>query len=145
MTPNIPDSKRALLVSLMSSVSLLAACGGGGGPAGFASVGSTDKAAAGAPTDASAIDSTATAASTTGLVAQAADAPTESSERWRKSDSSWVKVATERSQFTLKATTKMRYGADTRWVYKTLGAGTYACTNEFFGSDPAGWEVPSNR
>lgn len=34
------------------------------------------------------------------------------------------------------STAQVRYGADTRWVQRTL-TGTVSCTNTFFGSDPA--------
>jgi hypothetical protein len=44
----------------------------------------------------------------------------------------------------MSAPTVVRYGADTRWVQKTVN-GTVACTNAFFGTDPAPFVVKSCR
>lgn len=43
----------------------------------------------------------------------------------------------ENSSFTLSETALVRYGSDSRWVYKELQAGTYTATNTLFGRDPA--------
>lgn len=43
----------------------------------------------------------------------------------------------ENSSFTLTETTLVRYGSDSRWVYKQLQAGTYTATTTLFGQDPA--------
>ncbi len=45
-------------------------------------------------------------------------------------------LAAEGASFTVAAPTLVRYGAGTRWVQKTV-TGTVACTNAFFGTDPA--------
>lgn len=39
--------------------------------------------------------------------------------------------------FTLSETSLLRFGSDTRWVYKVLQAGTYTANHYLFGSDPA--------
>jgi hypothetical protein len=44
----------------------------------------------------------------------------------------------------VSAPTVVRYGADTRWVQKTVN-GTVPCTNAFFGTDPAPVVVKSCR
>ena len=43
----------------------------------------------------------------------------------------------ENSSFTLTETALVRYGSDSRWVYKQLQAGTYTATTTLFGQDPA--------
>ncbi|MDL2338416.1 MAG: DUF1800 domain-containing protein [Pseudomonadota bacterium] len=48
----------------------------------------------------------------------------------------WVKAANEWGQFTLAASTRVRFGTTNRWIEKTL-TGTVKCTSTFFGSDPA--------
>ena len=48
-----------------------------------------------------------------------------------------VSLCNENSNFTLSEASLVRYGSDSRWVYKELQAGTYTATNTFFGSDPA--------
>jgi hypothetical protein len=40
-------------------------------------------------------------------------------------------------KFTLSETSLLRFGTDTRWVYKVLQAGNYTASFELFGSDPA--------
>lgn len=49
--------------------------------------------------------------------------------------SSWTFVANERENFALSGTQMVRYGANGKYVYKTL-SGTQACSNTNFGSDP---------
>ena len=46
-------------------------------------------------------------------------------------------ICKEGSDFTLSVTSLVRYGSDSRWVYKEFQAGTYTATNTLFGSDPA--------
>lgn len=46
-------------------------------------------------------------------------------------------VCAENSSFTLTSATVCRYGKNDKWVYKTLGAGTYTANTTLFGSDPA--------
>ena len=48
-----------------------------------------------------------------------------------------VPLCKENSNFTLSDASLVRYGSDSRWVYKELQAGAYTATNTFFGSDPA--------
>lgn len=48
----------------------------------------------------------------------------------------WTQVAVEHGNFTLTASSEVRYGAGTAWSTKVLGPGTYACDNPTFG-DPA--------
>lgn len=43
----------------------------------------------------------------------------------------------ERGNFTLSEVSLVRYGSDSRWVYKEFQAGTYTATTTLFGSDPA--------
>ncbi|MDT2934117.1 hypothetical protein P7I08_02470 [Lactococcus lactis] len=43
----------------------------------------------------------------------------------------------ENSNFTLSGVSLVRYGSDSRWVYKEFQAGTYTATNTLWGSDPA--------
>ena len=46
-------------------------------------------------------------------------------------------ICAENSSFTLTSATLCRYGKNDKWVYKTLGAGTYTANTTLFGSDPA--------
>jgi hypothetical protein len=45
-------------------------------------------------------------------------------------------LAQEGASFTVPAPTLVKYGADSRWITRTI-IGTAACTNTFFGDDPA--------
>ncbi len=45
-------------------------------------------------------------------------------------------LAQEGASFTVPAPTLVKYGADSRWITKSV-TGTAACTNTFFGDDPA--------
>lgn len=49
-------------------------------------------------------------------------------------------LAAEGGTFTVATATLVSYGADTRWVQKTV-TGTVSCTNAFFGTDPAPFVV----
>ena len=50
----------------------------------------------------------------------------------------WVKIADEKTSFTLAKTMTVRFGADTRWREKTMSAGTWQCQRSSFGEvDPA--------
>ena len=51
--------------------------------------------------------------------------------------STWKWIANEWGKFTLSSQRTVRYGVTGKWVQKTLPAGTYSCTNSFFGKDPA--------
>jgi hypothetical protein len=51
-------------------------------------------------------------------------------------------LAAEGGTFTVAAPTLVRYGADTRWISKTV-TGTATCGNAFFGADPAPYVVKS--
>ena len=51
--------------------------------------------------------------------------------------STWKWNANEWGKFTLSSQRTVRYGVTGKWVQKTLPAGTYSCTNSFFGKDPA--------
>jgi hypothetical protein len=53
----------------------------------------------------------------------------------------WTKIADEKTNFTLTATSQVRYGVDGRWLERTLAPGTYWCGNTFFGTDPASGTV----
>lgn len=46
-------------------------------------------------------------------------------------------ICKENNNFTLSVVSLVRYGSDSRWVYKQLQAGTYTATTALFGSDPA--------
>lgn len=46
-------------------------------------------------------------------------------------------ICKERSDFTLSEVSMVRYGFDSRWVYKQLQSGTYTATTTLFGQDPA--------
>ncbi|MCS8614251.1 hypothetical protein, partial [Streptococcus thermophilus] len=35
----------------------------------------------------------------------------------------------------------VRFGSDSRWVYKEFQAGTYTATTTLWGSDPAAWVI----
>ena len=48
-----------------------------------------------------------------------------------------VFLCKENGSFTLTETSIVRYGSDSRWVYKELQAGNYTATNDLFGQDPA--------
>jgi Domain of unknown function (DUF4832)/Domain of unknown function (DUF4874) len=48
----------------------------------------------------------------------------------------WTKIANEKQNFTVSGTKTVRYGADSRWVQKSVTNSGY-CGNDFFGSDPA--------
>ena len=48
----------------------------------------------------------------------------------------YVKLTTEDRPFTVTGTQTVRYGVDTRWIYKTV-TDSGRCDNEFFGGDPA--------
>jgi hypothetical protein len=48
----------------------------------------------------------------------------------------WVFLAQESESFSVKGSKKVRYGADTRWVKRRV-TGDGACSNAFFGRDPA--------
>jgi len=48
----------------------------------------------------------------------------------------WTFAAWENQSFTVNGSQRVRYGADTRWIEKTVSA-TVPCTNAFFGADPA--------
>jgi hypothetical protein len=50
--------------------------------------------------------------------------------------SSWTKIAEEKTNFTVSGTKTVRYGADSRWVTRSVSGSGY-CGNSFFGSDPA--------
>src|SRR5438045_3191474 len=54
-------------------------------------------------------------------------------QRWSQR---WGKVATEGQGFTVAASTYLRYGTGSQWVYKTV-SGNGQCSNGFFGQDPA--------
>ena len=49
----------------------------------------------------------------------------------------WDYAVSENQTFTLDTTTTVRYGANDTYVSKTLNAGTYSCSNNFWG-DPIG-------
>ena len=48
----------------------------------------------------------------------------------------WTTIASEGQSFTLSGTQTVRYGAGSSWITRTLTNGG-ACTNAFFGTDPA--------
>ncbi len=48
----------------------------------------------------------------------------------------FTRIANEGESFNVTANSTVRFGADTRWVQKVV-SGAGACTNTFFGSDPA--------
>lgn len=50
--------------------------------------------------------------------------------------SGWQHVANEYQAFSVQGTQTVRYGADTRWVQRSV-TGNGQCGNAFFGSDPA--------
>ena len=46
-------------------------------------------------------------------------------------------ICKERNDFTLSEVSLVRYGSDSRWVYKQFQPGTYTATVALFGQDPA--------
>lgn len=54
----------------------------------------------------------------------------------------WTTIAADGRSFSLSGTQTVRYGADTRWVEKTV-TGSGQCTAAFFGSDPGQMAVKS--
>ena len=52
-----------------------------------------------------------------------------------------VFLCKESSNFKLSEASLVRYGSDSRWVYKELQAGAYTASNTFFGIDPASGTV----
>jgi hypothetical protein len=50
---------------------------------------------------------------------------------------SWKWIANEWNKFSVSSQRTVRYGITGKWVQKTVAAGTYSCTNTFFGKDPA--------
>ena len=55
----------------------------------------------------------------------------------------WERLAGENELFTLTEPGVVRYGADGVYIYQEFQAGTYACTNGDWGSDPIGGVVKS--
>ena len=53
------------------------------------------------------------------------------------SNTAWTTVASEYGSFTLQGRSTVRYGTGQSWTQKDLDAGTYACSNNTFGTDPA--------
>ena len=53
------------------------------------------------------------------------------------SNTTWTTVASEYGSFTLQARSTVRYGTGQSWTQKDLDAGTYVCSNNTFGTDPA--------
>ena len=53
------------------------------------------------------------------------------------SNTTWTTVASEYRSFTLQARSIVRYGTGQSWTQKDLDAGTYSCSNNTFGTDPA--------
>jgi hypothetical protein len=67
------------------------------------------------------------------------DAPTTANdaiEQPQAVSTTWTYLTGEGRGFNVPAQTVVRYGADTRWVSKTV-SGAGQCTNAFFGHDPA--------
>ncbi len=52
-------------------------------------------------------------------------------------NTAWTTVSSEYGSFTLQARSTVRYGIGQSWTQKDLDAGTYACSNDTFGTDPA--------
>ena len=50
--------------------------------------------------------------------------------------SDWTRIAVEGASFTVSGTQTVRYGAGSAWITKSV-TGSGACTNDYFGSDPA--------
>ena len=50
----------------------------------------------------------------------------------------WVKLADENGEFTLSKAGVVRYGANDTYIYQSLQAGTYSCSNSAWGRDPLG-------
>jgi hypothetical protein len=94
-------------VAMWSAVALCVAACGGSGPAG---------------------EGGAAAQGTQGLTAQGREQAL--------AEDVWTAVAREGQVFTVAGTQTIRYGADSRWVQRTVTS-SGSCTNEFFGSDPA--------
>jgi hypothetical protein len=61
-------------------------------------------------------------------------APKENNEL--ESNAAWVKVADEKTNFSVSGTQTVRYGTGSSWVQKSVSGSGY-CGNWFFGSDPA--------
>jgi hypothetical protein len=57
----------------------------------------------------------------------------------------WTKISDEGGTFTLSGTTVVKYGVNTTWTEKTLGAGTHKCDNWIFGDPIYGVEKACHR
>ncbi len=113
-----PFSNRIVLASLLPACLLVTACGGG----------STDTADEQAPLESTAVTAEAASAATTDDPRVSALATTAAT--------GYSTLAFEGSAITVDGTQTVRYGADTRWVEKSITNGGQ-CTNEYFGNDPA--------
>jgi hypothetical protein len=51
-------------------------------------------------------------------------------------NATWVKIADEKTSFTVSGTQTVRYGTGPNWIQKSV-TGTAQCNNYFFGKDPA--------
>jgi hypothetical protein len=114
MQSEIKHNRLALLSSLVAGVSILAACGGGGGGGG-----NTPAAARANPTEIR-----------TGI---------EIDYQFERAQAitTWTPIATEGQSISNWANSTVRYGAGANWVTKVVGSDQAACSNEYFGSDPA--------
>lgn len=63
-------------------------------------------------------------------------APTPEETGEIESNAAWVKIADEKTNFSVSGTKTVRYGAGSSWVQKSVSGSGY-CGNWFFGSDPA--------
>lgn len=115
-TYHLPHLRLAVLSAVLPAV--LVACGGGSGDAAV-----PDAQAAG---DASAARSAtmATALSVKTATTGTSGTPT------------YTNLVAEGASFSVTGTQTVRFGADTRWIQKSV-TGSGQCTNTFFGSDPA--------
>jgi hypothetical protein len=55
---------------------------------------------------------------------------------YEKQSARWEPIGSETQRVTVDANTRVRFGTDNRWVYKTA-SGSFTITNDFFGRDPA--------
>jgi hypothetical protein len=55
---------------------------------------------------------------------------------YEKQADKWETIGSETQRVTVDANTRVRFGTDNRWVYKTA-SGSFTITNDFFGRDPA--------
>jgi len=114
LSPSVQPARGIRLALCLVAGAIVSACGGG------------DNAQSSDPANANVNPGIADARPADAPVRRQAAATTEA----------WTMVAWENQTFSVSGTQTARYGAGTAWITKTV-SGTVACSNAFFGSDPA--------